>query len=255
MRSEQTPSPKETPGTQRRPRDTTGEGGDTGDHRRVWDLLPWLANDTLEGDELVLVLDHLKACDDCRQELRFLPELRLLAEQAESAIGDSPDRLAPLMERIEAHEEAGTESCRESSAIGSRPWVSRGWARLRDLLVVPNLWRPVLVPAFVLALVAGLWLGRPTDPAPRFTTLSDAGAEQTPVEGTLVRLVFASGTSEAAMRRLLLEIGGEIVSGPNRAGAYGVRLPDDTGRDTLAELRQRGMIALAEPVLAVGEKR
>ena len=45
-------------------------------HETAWDLLPWLAQGNLEGRELRATLDHLKSCAVCREELRYLPELR-----------------------------------------------------------------------------------------------------------------------------------------------------------------------------------
>ena len=73
----------------------------------AWRLLPWLANDTLEGEEMERLIDHLKRSPRCRKELLFLSELRYAVEMSAQDSLEVPEtRLGALMDRIDAHESA-----------------------------------------------------------------------------------------------------------------------------------------------------
>jgi hypothetical protein len=84
-------------------------------------------------------------------------------------------------------------------------------------------WPLAAAAAFVVAAVAaGVWLGARDDVEDnaRYTTLSN----DAPVEGAALDIVFASSTTEDAMRSLLNDIDATIVGGPTELGRYTVRL-------------------------------
>ncbi|MDA8019219.1 MAG: zf-HC2 domain-containing protein [Thermoanaerobaculia bacterium] len=228
----------------------TPTGGSSGDPTSieldVWRLLPWLANGTLEGQELERVLDHLKRSPRCREELLFLSELRHAVELAAPQYLDVPDeRLAGLIDRIDAYERK-----REPNPGSKRAATTLHW----------------LPQAALVALLAGLvwWamVGRagpdtvPQTREPSFQTLSwgDTGSTDTqPGISARVRLIPKAGLSEEELRRLVLGVGAEIVAGPTTAGVYtlGWRQIDDESPSSeriAAELRADARVALAEPV-------
>lgn len=231
----------------------------TGDpeHDACWQLLPWLANDRLAGDELARVLDHLKSCALCRQELAFLPELRCAVEEAYFA-DDPGDRSSHghrhVMDRIDAYERQQVTP----SPAPREPWVRGLLQRWRQLL--HGSWGPrlVLAQALVIALLAVPWATQLLSTSPpaadgatvvgsEFRTLTSAA--ETSVEGDLLRLVFKPQTLEGELRRLMLDVGAELVAGPTPRGVYTARLANGQGSEALAALRQAPQVDFAELVV------
>src|SRR5436305_3991104 len=74
-------------------------------HRRVSQLLPWYANDTLGGAERRTVEQHLADCPACREELAACRDLaRAIDELGEIAPSPHPIQLARLMARVDVLE-------------------------------------------------------------------------------------------------------------------------------------------------------
>ena len=226
-------------------------GAERGDrlHRRVWDLLPWYANGTLEDGERRAVESHLAACSRCREELSACRSLGELLQQAPGvAPAPHPAHLARILEKIGDHERAAWQSPLESlrNLLTATPRPVR-WALVAQL---------VLILGFV-GLGLGLSLHRqpPTAPA-SYRTLSDAPAatSATSAPSSRLRVVFAPGTTEQEIRDLLLGIRGQIVSGPSSLGVYTVEVPTgpDPLNDVLAHVRKHRQVSLAEPVAGEG---
>ena len=74
--------------------------------------------------------------------------------------------------------------------------------------------------ALILVLAVYVALPRPDDQA--FGTLS--GSSST-TSGVRINVIFQAGTTAEAMRRALVDVGANIVSGPSAAGVYVVALP------------------------------
>ncbi|HEY2737887.1 MAG TPA: zf-HC2 domain-containing protein [Thermoanaerobaculia bacterium] len=225
-------------------------GAERGDrlHRRVWDLLPWYANGTLEDGERRTVESHLAACSRCREELSACRGLgELLQQVPEVAPAPHPAHLARILEKIGDHERTAWQSPLES---------------LRNLLTATP--RPVRwALAAQLVLVLGLGLGLSLHRQPRqlqtapaaYRTLSDGpAATSSTIPSSRLRLVFAPGTTEQEIRDLLLGIRGQIVSGPSSLGVYTVEVPTgpDPLDDVLAHIRKHRQVSLAEPVAGEG---
>lgn len=230
-------------------------------HDEVWQLLPWLANGSLEGSELVAVLDHLKVCETCREELLFLPELRFLVEQTDSLDDGPAPRPEALLERIERYEaKRDPGSMPSSTSRRSRPIVGLGrpgsW--LSGWLAGP--WGPpvalgqtlLLILFVVFAWLRPFGLGPDPDATQGFETLSQEqprGPRSTVEGAAKLRLVFDGELSERELRILLQGIDGTVVDGPNTVGAYTVRLGSTELGDILSRLRQHPGVVLAEAVV------
>lgn len=209
-------------------------------HDEAWDLLPWLAVDRLEGRELVGVLRHLEVCPVCREELRFLPELRAVAEEGDEVLSDG--QVERNLRRLHREMDAGG---------AGRPTGHR---------VPPTLaWAAVLAAA-VVGLIVWTRVARGPDPGVAvavaegpavYRTLSDSPGP--PVEGMSgrVRVVFAAGTSLAAVERLLVEERLTVADGPGPRGIWTLGLGGREIAAVLERLRDRPEVRLAEPVGSV----
>jgi hypothetical protein len=225
-------------------------GAERGDrlHRRVWDLLPWYANGTLEDGERRAVETHLAACSLCREELTACRGLgELLRQVPEIAPAPHPAHLARILGQIGADERAAWRSPLESlrNLLTATPRTVR-WALAAQLALVLGLAGSLLL------LRPASQVRNPTAAAASYQTLSDSAPAAIGATSPTVRLrvVFAPGTSEQEIRDLLLGIRGQISAGPSPLGVYTVEAPagPDPLADVLTHLRKHRQVSLAEPV-------
>jgi len=100
------------------------------------ELLPWLVNGTLEGEELRRVEEHLRSCLTCRREV---DELRRLRREIQAASDVSPSE-TPGLERLLAEVEA--ERPRPRSRRWFRPWQPMLAAAVLAAVVGIGVWPP-----------------------------------------------------------------------------------------------------------------
>lgn len=172
-------------------------------------LLPFYANGTLAGAERAAVEAALAEDAGLRGDLAALRAVRETM-QAEPVQSPGEFGLARLMREID-----------RDSAAAPPPAQGRG---------VSGLWRVAAVLALALALGQLVWSG--LQPAPgEGPAVTLAGGE-----GPGFLLGFAPGTTEAALRELLLDLDLVIVDGPTAVGFYRV-VPGDPDTADLAALR------------------
>lgn len=214
-------------------------------HRQLLELVPWLANGTLVGEERARVQEHVAQCAQCAEELERCRALAAALVAEAPAAAPHPAQLTRLLRRLDAEEAA--------PALSSLRRLAAPFAAL------PRGWRWALSAQLALLLVAVLALfgaATPGDqsPAPAlYRTLGDAAAA--PANGTRLRVVFAPELQEGEMRQLLLEVRAEVVAGPTPLGVYTLALPAGAGEPltvVLEHLRRQPGVRFAEPVTAGG---
>ena len=186
-------------------------------HAEADRLLPWLANGTLEGDELALVRAHLGECASCRRELAWLRSL-----QAECT-ADAPPRHAPGASR-RLHQRLAK--------------AKKGAAPRRRLT-----WQHAVIAAqAALLLTLGVALLRAQPPVVgAYHTLGAPAAAR----DRLV-VVFDPGLSEMAMRQLLQACDARVVDGPTAAGAWVLSVPTARAATIREALRAAPGVTLVE---------
>ena len=71
-------------------------------HQKVWEILPWYVNGTLEGHEHDFVARHILSCQSCADEVVRCQSIATAVRSSEEAARTpSPENLARLMERID----------------------------------------------------------------------------------------------------------------------------------------------------------
>ncbi len=81
---------------------------DGNDHQKVWEILPWYVNGTLEGHEHEFVARHILRCQSCADEVVRCQSIATAVRSSEEAARTaSPEHLARLMERIDRAERVG----------------------------------------------------------------------------------------------------------------------------------------------------
>ena len=157
--------------------------------KEVEQLLPWLANETLEGEEARAVEALTKQAPEAAQDLEFLRGLRAQMKAAEA--GNSPGELGWRRLQQQIARERG------ASMQGTR-W--RNIAAIAAAVVI------VLQAAFI------FYQWRQGD-------VVTAGGE-----AATLQVRFAPTASETAIRELLQQVDGTIVDGPGSIGVYHVKI-------------------------------
>ncbi|MBN8742166.1 MAG: hypothetical protein BGP24_07455 [Lysobacterales bacterium 69-70] len=205
-------------------------------HTQTWDLIPWVVNGTATAGQRARVELHLRDCADCRRE--FALQQQFQAGLREDVEADPDPR--PGLERLFARIDADTVP--PAAAITHR---GGGW--------LPWLAAAVVVQSVGLALLAGLLLGRGAAPDD-YRTFSAAPARSEAV----IRLVVAPDTTLAALGELLADTRLHIVESTADNGAFGLAPRDATTSPdvaaTVAELRRRPGVLLAEPIAGAAGK-
>jgi len=183
-------------------------------HSRALELLPWLVNGTLTGEEREAVEQHARACIACRRELKELERLHAAVRARRT---------------VDVSAEAGFD--RLSAELDTAARAERPRWRARYAAAAPF---AVAAAAGMAVLAILLWL----TPLPKldgndYSTLANAPAGDVAV----LDIVFADDTTAAEIQSLLDDIGGEIVAGPSELGRYSVRIAgDEPNRERLGEL-------------------
>lgn len=169
--------------------------------QQALELLPWYVNGTLSDEERELVRRELLFSLTCRKEFERLRRLQRAMQREDGESAATERAFERLLARIE-----------DSAAM--RPARRRSLPR-------PVAWPYFAQAALLLVFVSGLvWW---TFPAPS-TVQQSYGTLSTPQLAdagvTRLRVVFAPGVSEAAVRELLAEYQLTIVDGPTRDGLY-----------------------------------
>ncbi|MEM9317914.1 MAG: hypothetical protein AAGA70_02790 [Pseudomonadota bacterium] len=185
-------------------------------------LLPFLANETLTGDERTEVETAVAGDPRLASELAALRAIRrqMQGDEAEASPGDLG--LARLMRDVDRDASAA----HSTTAAANSPKVVP-LSRLR-------IWQSAAVVVLGLGIGQAVLTTGPDDPGAvplppevsleRSTDFSLADgaspAESAAMSQVAFRIIFADGVSEAEMRAFLLNSGLEIVAGPSAMGFY-----------------------------------
>ncbi|HSF48373.1 MAG TPA: hypothetical protein VLA73_08430 [Burkholderiales bacterium] len=221
---------------------------DGGHHQKVWEILPWYVNGTLEDHEHEFVARHILRCQTCADEVVRCQSIATAVRSAEEgARTPSPEHLARLMERIDRGSMSGAP---ERWRIRVREWIEKIQLAFQE---TPSLFRWALAAetAAIILLAAAILLQASVAPSLLYRTLSDTGSGVEP-DRVHLQVVFADDITEREIRTLLSSIGATIVAGPTPMAVYTVALTADDReapartRETLAVLRAHPKVRLAE---------
>jgi hypothetical protein len=200
---------------------------DPATHRVAEALLPWFVNETLEGEEFVLVEQHLAECVLCQKDAEWLRGLRAACIAGAAEPGAS-NAFAILGRRLDK------KSARRTIAEPRRGFGEK----------VQSWWRWIIAAELAMVVTIGvLWIPPIDQPASYRTLAADGAAAR--LGGTVV-VVFKPSITEAEMRRILGHAGARIVDGPTRSNGYVLAVPAER-RDALVQtLRTERAVVLAE---------
>jgi hypothetical protein len=201
-------------------------------HESALQLLPWLVNGSLSGNEASAAREHALNCVICRRELE---SLELFQDQF-SLASETVSAPAPDMRNINR---------RIDELIEQQNSWQDAFVRVQEFARSP--WRLAFVAQSIALLVLAGMILVPNPPEAEFTTLSNPTAAA-PVD--FVRVVFSPDLDELALSELLNEYGLTVISGPTERGVYTLS-SDALDREQLVEsLQSRTEVLFAQPVVS-----
>ena len=208
-------------------------------HREIWQLIPWLVNQSAGAGERQRAESHLRICTDCSDEFSLQTRICAGIEDQHVQIGDAHAAFGRLLARLDGDPASLSDDHAASAARGARTMSAERWMR--------GLVAAVVVQAVGLVALAAFALQRPEPSAPaatdapaRYETLSSTSA--TPVAAS-IRLVPAATLTVGALQALPFENGLRIVSGSEDNAIYAWRRPARSMSTRPWRLRARLMAA------------
>jgi len=190
-------------------------------HATTQRLLPWYVNGALDDSERELVEAHLDGCVECRAELDA--EHQLETDVASLAL-DVDQGWAKMQARIAAQPAAS------SNIVWFRRGVPLGWA--------------IAAQAIAATVLIALLVPHERTNSADYRALGNLGAAP---KGNLI-VMFADGTRETDMRRVLWGAKVRLVGGPTAAGAYLLDVAPAERPAALQALHNDKAVSLAEPI-------
>jgi anti-sigma factor RsiW len=197
-------------------------------------LLPWYVNGSLSASERQEVDDHLRGCEQCRDELEALSGL---AGQMKSSWAKQPAPAPDLRNRVLSKiQHPSVVSLAEVRERAKRDAPSVPARRTRSIF--PALAASVIVVQF--AAILFMMRSLPPEVIPRGIA---AGSTQ-------IKIVFQPAATEGDIRKALLELHARIVGGPDESAAYIVQLtnvePAQSAKQLAALGRRKELIQRIE---------
>lgn len=207
-------------------------------HEEISALLPWYVTGRLDDDERARVEAHLKTCPQCQSDVAAECKLQaVVADLSVNGIEDADDGWTRLQSQVKARPQRLVTRRLVQQWRGSAPWLR--WAAAAQLA----------------ALVVGgggalWWQVRQAPKAEPAVYHALGSAPETPAGNVVV--VFRPDITERDLRQTLRDSHARLVDGPTAADAYILHVAPKDRDATLATLRNRPAIVLAEPIDADG---
>ncbi|MEQ1621305.1 MAG: zf-HC2 domain-containing protein [Methylococcales bacterium] len=225
------------------------------EHHQTTLLLPWYLNQSLEPAERQLVEQHLQNCNDCKMELASLQLIADAVANGSNADFSPEESFSKLRAKLQSNRLPRERSnvVRFNIPANSNSASNRENSTLKKQLsqVAARYSKQIAIAASLFLVLIPVALQYRTSPEPSsYYTLSATKPEV--VSDRLIRVVFSKTLAASDIDKLLEQVYGQRVEGPNSVGAYTVRLaPDANGLDlttALASLRHQPGVVFAEPV-------
>jgi hypothetical protein len=191
--------------------------------RQFEELLPWFLNGTLTERDRDWVERYLHEHPEAQAELRWTQTLQGCVRESVQAVAPELG-LDELLRRIRAE---STTKGKHAAGLGGFDRLSQFFTTLRFTPAFAFATVVILAQAGIIGgLMHELYQTRPESPGSA-EFRSYPGRPST-AAGQLLRIAFKSDATESDMRKLLLQIGGSIVSGPSQLGDYLVEVETPT---------------------------
>ena len=239
-------------------------------HRHTWDVIPWIVNGTAASADHALAEEHLRTCENCRDELAFQTQVHAGMNVTSAAMHDSKPALDRLFARIDAESNNEQNFAINASSNETSYANNPRHARLVSSRLKWTRYRARLLAAIVIAQTVGLVLlgvlllrqeHLPNSSA-RYETLSHASIPPGPAT---IRFVPTPSLTVGAMQTMLADAKLRIVESNQGSSIFGLapepNTPSSPSEDAsmaraasttaaMARLRNQPGVLLIEPIVS-----
>lgn len=187
------------------------------EHQKVWDLLPWYINNTLDSVEQARVRNHVKFCITCRIELNQQQQLVEKMQQIDLLEQVSQVSFAQLKIKIEKQPNlymlVKHHDAKKDLQFSSRQFLSFvQYTALAASLLLLSL-------PFMLGSLIDI-----TELRSDYRTLANSVAGEESMN--MLRIVFSDQSDQEQINAILSAVSASIVKGPSDNGVYLVQIGD-----------------------------
>ncbi len=221
---------------------TTTQAVTESEHERVWNLLPWYINRSLDSTELTQAKNHIRSCVACRIELRQQQQLFDKIQQTELLQQVSQVSFAKLKNQIKAVPEPTTLAEHKKYRKLSIAFMHRHSGAIGSAALAASLF------LLVSALMFNFQVDMPELPG-EYRTLANATEN---IPNNIARIVFVEDKLEPQQIEAILHgVSGHIVKGPSNNGLYEIQIGNhETSQsvldDAILQLRNNSLVIFAE---------
>ncbi len=212
------------------------------EHQKVWNLLPWYVNHSLDPAEHDVVKKHIKTCITCRIELNQQQKLFENIQQADLLQQVSQVSFAQLKKRMEEQPKscAFAEHSKPRKALKLNSCQFFGFVKYTALA------------ASLLLLATPFLLNSPIEESEfsgEYRTLASPTEDKH--ENNIVRIVFADQPGPEQIEAILNGVSGHITKGPSNNDIYEVQIGNQQTNpqeinDAISRLRKNPFVVFAE---------
>ncbi|MBP6057680.1 MAG: zf-HC2 domain-containing protein [Nitrosomonas sp.] len=212
------------------------------EHQKVWDLLPWYVNYSLDPAEQDIVKKHIKTCVTCRIELNQQQQVFEKMQQTDLLQQVSQVSFAQLKKRIE--EQPGPYVL----AKHSEPKRQLKFFSHQFLSFVKYTALAASLLLLALPFMMDSLIDKPELTGDYRTLANSIESEQ---RNNFIRIIFADQSNPEQIEAILNSVSGHIVKGPSQNGVYEVQIGNQQTdsqevKDAISHLRKNTSVIFAE---------
>ena len=200
------------------------------EHQKVWSILPWYINHSLDLAEHEFVKSHVKTCITCRNELNQQHKLFEKMQQSDHLQQVSQVSFTQLKKRmVEQPEPKKILKLHSHQFLGFIKYIAIAASLL--LLSTPLIFNSAVVEPELTG---------------EYRTLANS-TEKGP-RNNIVRVVFLDQLDSEQIEALLNSVSGHIVKGPSNNNIYEIQIGHQQElTDAISYLRENSEVVFAEP--------
>ena len=212
------------------------------EHQKVWDLLPWYVNHSLDPAEQDIVNKHVKTCITCRIELNQQQQVLAKIQQTDLLQQVSQVSFAQLKRKIEEQPKFYTLTKHNEPKKEPKLFSHQFLSFLKYTALAASLL------LLALPFMSDSRMDQSELTGDYRTLANSIAGEQ---RSNRIHIVFADPSNPEQIETILGNVSGHIVKGPSQHGVYEVQIGNQQTdsqevKDAISYLRKNTLVIFAE---------